>query len=77
MLKNFIKMNLPFIEKVKRSLEDKTSLFNEQLSEIYKSRQIRHPNPFYKYANRVFCQSDEDGLTIEIINRLNMKGDIF
>ena len=35
MLKNLIKKKLPFVLNTKRSLEDLTSLFNAQLSEIY------------------------------------------
>jgi hypothetical protein len=76
-LKTYVKNKLPFILKAKRSLEDQTALFNAQLSEIYKARQMRHPNPLCKYGKRVFCQSDEDGLTIEIVNRLNIQDGSF
>lgn len=72
-MKQYVKRKFPFLLKAKRSLEDQTSLFNAQLSEIYKARQLRHPNPLCKYGKRVFCQSDEDGLTVEIIRRLGIK----
>lgn len=71
-MKNFIKRKSPFLLKAKRSLEDQTALFNAQLSEIYKNRQLRHPNLLCRYGKRIFCQSDEDGLTIEILRRLNV-----
>ena len=45
-VKKFIKNKFPFVLKSKRSLEDQTSHFNAQLSEIYKARQLRHPNKF-------------------------------
>lgn len=71
-IKSFIKKKFPFIIKAKRSLEDQTANFNAQLSEIYKARQIRHRNHFCRYGKRVFSQSDEDGLTMEIIKRLKI-----
>jgi len=76
-IKSFIKRNFPFILKAKRSLEDQTSNFNAQLSEIYKARQLRHPNKLCRYGRRVFCQSDEDGLTMEITKRLNLSKGTF
>jgi hypothetical protein len=30
-----------------------------------------HPNPFVKYGAKTFSQTDEDGLTLEIIRRIN------
>ncbi len=71
-VKKFIKNKFPFILRSKRSLEDQTSHFNAQLSEIYKSRQLRHPNKLCRFGKRVFCQSDEDGLTLEIIRRMKI-----
>jgi hypothetical protein len=70
--KNQLKKRAPFLIRAKRSLEDQTSLFNAQLSEIYKQRQFRHANKFCRYGKRVFCQSDEDGLTIEICKRIGI-----
>ena len=49
-LKNAIKTRVPYLTRVKRSLEDQTSLFNAQLSEIYKQRQLRHSNRLCRYA---------------------------
>ena len=71
-LKNKIKKRVPFLIRAKRSLEDQTSLFNAHLSEIYKQRQLRHANKLCRYGKRVFCQSDEDGLTIEICKRIGI-----
>lgn len=70
--KNKIKKRAPFLINAKRSLEDQTSLFNAQLSEIYKQRQLRHTNRLCRYGKRVFCQSDEDGLTIEVCKRVGI-----
>lgn len=71
-LKNEVKKRAPFLIRAKRSLEDQTSLFNAQLSEIYKQRQLRHINRLCRYGKRVFCQSDEDGLTIEVCKRIGI-----
>lgn len=76
-LKTKIKKKFPFLVNFKRSFEDQSALFNAQLSEIYKARQNRHINSFCKYGKRVFCQSDEDGLTLEIIKRLNISNGTF
>jgi hypothetical protein len=38
-----------------------------------KIRQLNHPNLFCRYGAKTFSQSDEDGLTLEIIRRLEIK----
>ena len=53
-VKKFIKNKFPFVLKSKRSLEDQTSHFNAQLSEIYKARQLRHPNKFCRFGKEFF-----------------------
>tara|TARA_B110000259_G_scaffold8037_1_gene8771 strand:+ start:3801 stop:4562 length:762 start_codon:yes stop_codon:yes gene_type:complete len=42
------------------------------LSEQMSKRQANHPNSFTKFGKKCFSQADEDGLTIEIIKRLNL-----
>lgn len=36
------------------------------------NRKTSHKNPFVSYGRKTFSQSDEDGLTVEIIERLNI-----
>ncbi len=36
-----------------------------------------HSNPFCKYGKNYFSQSDEDGLTLEILRRLNINDGVF
>jgi len=36
--------------------------------------QNSHPNPLNKFGKKCFSQTDEDGLTLEIIKRLKIKG---
>ena len=46
---------------------------------IYKinDRSDAYKNPFNNYGKRIFSQTDEDGLTFEIIKRLNLKTGVF
>jgi hypothetical protein len=36
-----------------------------------------HPNPFNKWGQKVFSQTDEDGLTFEIIRRIGIENGVF
>ena len=45
--------------------------------ESYKKKQQAHPNKFCKFGKKVYSQSDEDGLTSEIIKRLKIKKGYF
>lgn len=38
-----------------------------------RQRQLQHPNPLCKYGGFGFPQADEDGITLEIIRRLNIE----
>lgn len=71
-----------FLEKIKtkfRSLK-KTSLIAKELTDFHDtfldlavSEYVnKHPNRFLKFANYGFSQSDEDGLTLEIVRRLEL-----
>ncbi len=47
--------------------------FDFHIQNNVKTRQLNHPNPFTRYGGKTFSQSDEDGLTLEIIRRLNIQ----
>lgn len=36
-----------------------------------------HPNPLTRYAGRVYSQSDEDGITLEILKRIKLSKPLF
>ena len=77
MLKKMIKKYLPYLVKVKRSLEEITLMFNMELEDTYKKRAENHPNPLASYGQLGFSQSDEDGLTKEFIKRLGIERGFF
>ena len=72
-----IKKYLPYLVKVKRSLEEITLMFNMELEDTYKKRAENHPNPLASYGQLGFSQSDEDGLTKEFIKRLGIERGFF
>jgi hypothetical protein len=41
------------------------------LSHMTKMLQIEHPNPMNRYGKKCFSQTDEDGITLEILRRIN------
>ena len=43
----------------------------------YKKRQMDHKNPLCLFGKKIFSQSDEDGITFEILQRLNIKNGNF
>ncbi len=45
------------------------------LSELSERRVSTHPNPLNKFGKKCFSQADEDGLTLEILRRLNLTRD--
>lgn len=56
-----------------------TNLFNEfrryqtdQLIQHNQRRKAEHPNPITRCGQQLFSQSDEDGVTIEILRRMGM-----
>lgn len=69
-------------QRIKSKLQSwkKTSLIAKELNGFHDSfldlavneYKRTHPNPFVKFAQYGFSQSDEDGLTLEIIRRLNL-----
>jgi len=76
-LKDMLKKSIPSLVKIFRSLNEVTDSYNSRLYFAYKKRQINHPNPLCKYGAKFFSQADEDGLTLEIIKRLDISKGTF
>ena len=47
-------------------------IYNTQIQSFYEQRKNSHPNPFCKYGSKVFSQTDEDGITFEIVRRIKI-----
>ncbi len=60
-----------FYRKVKEGL-GLGGYFDIELTALTKKRQYEHPNQFVRYGKQCFSQSDEDGLTLEIIKRIGI-----
>lgn len=54
-----------------------TSLRNIILQETHYKTKMSHPNPLNRFGCKCFSQSDEDGITIEIIRRLGLLSGTF
>ncbi|MFK7791832.1 MAG: hypothetical protein AB8B88_04085 [Devosiaceae bacterium] len=54
-----------------------SKLYDVAAQELVASRQRHHPNPLTRYGKRGFSQSDEDGITFEIIRRLGIQNGTF
>ena len=67
---NLAKLNLNLIQLTNQ-------LCDLQLTEIITSLQERHPNPFCRFGRKGFSQTDEDGLTFEIIRRIGINSGNF
>ena len=65
-----------FFRKIKQGL-GLSGYFDNELSVLTRKRQYEHPNKFVRYGKHCFSQSDEDGLTQEIIKRIGIKDGIF
>jgi len=64
-IRNFIGINLI------KSVRD--LIISQQTIE----RQKKHPNPLNSYGKKCFSQTDEDGITLEIIKRLGIKKGVY
>lgn len=64
-IRNFIGINLL------KSIRD--LIISEQTIE----RQKKHPNPLNAYGKKCFSQSDEDGITLEIIKRIGIEKGVY
>jgi hypothetical protein len=65
-----------FLTKV-MPLDALTNLYELELRKEIRRRQMEHPNPFCRYGAFGFSQSDEDGLTIEILSRMGISKGFF
>ncbi len=52
-------------------------IYNINIQQLYNQRAQSHPNPFVTFGSKVFSQSDEDGLTFEIIRRIGINKGTF
>ena len=52
-------------------------LYDLSLQQTYYDRAAAHANQFCQFGKKVFSQSDEDGLTLEIISRLDLSAGTF
>lgn len=60
-----------------RNLQVLTQFKDLILQQLTGTLQQQHVNPLNKLGSKVFSQTDEDGITLEIIRRLNLKNGVF
>ena len=65
-----------FFRRIKKGLGLR-AYFDNELSSLYRSRQYEHANHFVMYGKNCYSQSDEDGLTLEIIKRIGISNGVF
>ncbi len=58
-------------------VNDLRSIRNLIISHQTTERQKNHPNPLNSYGKKCFSQSDEDGITMEIIKRIGIKNGVY
>lgn len=73
MIKNFARKVLNVIS---YSLGQK-ELYDLMLHKAFTEKQMSHPNPLNKSKFYGFSQNDEDGITLEILNRMDIKDGFF
>jgi hypothetical protein len=57
-----------------RALFDKSQINNNlQIWDRWKRDQNSHPNPLNRFGQKCFSQTDEDGITLEIVRRLGLE----
>ena len=56
---------------------DQEDLFDLILHQAFTEKQMAHPNPLNKSKFYGFSQSDEDGITLEILQRIGVKDGFF
>lgn len=71
-IKKLLKTAFPGLVYFYRSLTEITNLYNSNLYSSYQYRINNHKNPLCRYGKKVYSQADEDGITMEIIRRLNI-----
>ncbi len=53
------------------------SEFELSLEQHIRTRQLDHPNPLVRYGRKGYSQSDEDGITFEVLRRLGINQGCF
>ena len=67
-------IKLIMLKKLIKSFLDPIRAINDLLLNNELKRFIVNPkNPLYKFGKRCYSQCDEDGITLEIVRRLNIK----
>lgn len=67
-----VKKRFPSLIKLRRDFKKLLSLYDMQLVDQMHKRQVNHQNPLCRFGRKCYSQTDEDGLTIEIIKRLGL-----
>jgi len=70
---NFLKLKDIFLKFLQPLRATQDLLINNQ----FKNDLINPKNPFNRFGKRCFSQCDEDGISLEIVKRLNIKKGIF
>ncbi len=52
--------------------KDTSKLYEIAAQQLVVDRQMQHPNPLTRFGRKCFSQSDEDGITFEILRRLGI-----
>lgn len=71
-LQDLIQVVQQLAQQLHSSQLDISKLYDLFLSFQTTQRQHLHPNPLNRFGKRCFSQSDEDGITLEIIRRLQL-----
>lgn len=63
-----LRQGFQVIESLLRDLNDTRDLY---IYDVTRKAQLAHANPLNKFGKKCFSQTDEDGITIEILRRIN------
>lgn len=77
MLKRFFKRVFPGLVVFRRRVLHLFDLYNLKVDAQIRARQLAHPNPLTRYGRKGYSQTDEDGITFEIIRRLQIQDGCF
>ena len=76
-VKNKVKKLFPSFFTFRRLLMRYIERSDRELHKVISDRQMSHPNPLARYGKKCFSQTDEDGITLEILRRLNLSNGVF
>ncbi len=65
------------IRELTRGIRANSDIRDIMLQNAYRTRQMEHPNKLCRYGGFGFSQTDEDGITSEIIKRLDIQKGVF